>query len=233
MTKSEKKWLKQLETLLHERGRKLKDGYGRLERFLKQEVKLGRGKPLLEYDPNSPFSYLTAFLRDRTVASVAPSTKYVINRVVKALEPEKLKVLVEFGPAEGVITRRLLARLPQDATIVAIERNENFVRALRRIHDPRLRVVHGDVRDVDEILRGQGLAGADAVVSGIPFSFFTPPERLALLEKIRGLLNPRGRFVAYQFTTHLIPLLRRFFQKVDTQFEIRNLPPHFVFTCFK
>ena len=51
--------------------------------------------------------------------------------------------------------------------------------------------------------------------------------------KTSALLNPGGRFVAYQVTTHLIPMLKDYFSNVDIQFEVRNMPPHFVFTALK
>jgi phospholipid N-methyltransferase len=215
--------------------RRLKKGYRELEMLLKKEIRLGQRKRLnlLQYDPDSPFSYVTAFLRDRTVASVAPSTKYLVQRVLKAVDLPQSRHIVEYGPAEGVMTRRLLQKLSQDSVLIAVERNEHFVRSLRQIQDARLRVVHGDVLDIDSILAAQGLPQVDAIISGIPFSFLTLVQRHQLLQKTQEYLKPGGRFVAYQFTTHLIPLLKRHFRKVKTEFEIRNLPPHFVFIAFK
>ncbi|MEE8425454.1 MAG: rRNA adenine N-6-methyltransferase family protein [Elusimicrobiota bacterium] len=217
----------------------VKNGVGKIEKLLKKEIRLipnRKGKEkraILKYDPDSPFSYLSAFLRDKAVASVAPSSKFVVNRVIKAMNLSKAKVVVEYGPAEGVITRKILQQVPRDAVVVAIETNENFVRTLKAIPDSRLKVVHGDVQDVDKILKRLGLKKMDAATSGIPFSYFNPRERHLLLEKTMKALSPKGRFVPYQFTTHLIPLLKCYFRDVDIQFEVRNLPPFFVFTCFK
>lgn len=214
---------------------KFRKGWRDIEKLLKKEIKLKGidGAKLLEYDPESPFSYVSAFLRDKAVASVAPSTKFVVKRVLKALDLGGAKVVVEFGPAEGVMTRQILDLLGPDAVVIAIERNENFVSAVRRIKDKRLRVVHGDVQDVARIVQDNGFSSVDRVVSGIPFSFFDPAGRHRLLAAISGMLAPKGRFIAYQFTTHLIPLLKQYFSKVDHEFEIRNLPPHFVFTSHK
>lgn len=214
---------------------KFKKGWHEVEKLMKKEISLKGidGSKLLEYDPESPFSYVSAFLRDRAVAAVHPSSKYVVRRVLKALALEPVKVVVEFGPAEGVMTRQILEAVGPDATVIAIELNANFVSALHRIKDKRLRVVHGDVQDVDRIVADNGFAKVDRVVSGIPFSFFDTAGRHRLLEKISSLLNPKGRFVAYQFTTHLIPLLKQYFRKVEHELELRNLPPHFVFTSYK
>ena len=91
----------------------------------------------------------------------------------------------------------------------------------------------GIVCSMNQAFASEGLDAPDAIVSGIPFSYFEPIQRHELLRKLSALLDPKGRFVAYQFTTHLIPLLKLYFKKIDTQFEIRNLPPHFIFTCLK
>ncbi|MFH1724113.1 MAG: rRNA adenine N-6-methyltransferase family protein [Elusimicrobiota bacterium] len=233
-TEKDRDFLAQIEEFFEDKVEpRFKNGFREVEKLLKKEIRLKKLKKprLLEYDPDSPFSYLSAFLRDRAVASVAPSTKYLINRVVEAMALGGARTVVEYGPAEGVMTQRILSGLKADGVLVAVERNENFVKTLRKIGDGRLRVVHEDVQDIGRILKEQGLASVDVVVSGIPFSLFDSSERRRLLAKTSSLLSPRGRFVAYQFTTHLIPLLKRYFRKVDTQFEIRNLPPHFIFTA--
>ncbi|MFH2202908.1 MAG: rRNA adenine N-6-methyltransferase family protein [Elusimicrobiota bacterium] len=214
---------------------KVRRGYDKLEQVLKKEIHIGNGKgELLEYDDESPFSYIAAYVRDKGVAAVMPSSKFVIRRVLKAMNLSKVRTVVEYGPAEGVITRKILSQLGEDGVLVAIERNPSFIKTLKRkIDDPRLRIVSGNVLDVDAILTSEGLDGMDVAVSGIPFSMFNQRERHLVLESTLQRLNPGGRFVAYQFTTHLIPLLKCYFKKVDIQLEVRNIPPHFVFTCHK
>jgi phospholipid N-methyltransferase len=232
--KEKKDILDQIEKFYDEKvEKKMKNGVDKIEKILTKEIRLGDGK-LISYDEDSPLSYIAAFMKDKGVSSVMPSSKFIVRRVIKAMNLSKIKTVVEFGPAEGVITKEILDRLGPDGKIIAIELNGNFVKALKKnITDPRLIAVEGDVQDVEAIMKKHGLEGVDAIVSGIPFSFFNSRERHLLLEKILGRLNPKGRFVAYQFTTHLIPLLKCYFSKVDTQLEVRNLPPHFVFTCHK
>jgi len=141
--------------------------------------------------------------------------------------------VVEYGPADGVITKHILPHLPKDAKLIAIERNGDFFSRLAKIKDPRFHPVHGDVRDVAAHLKRFDVDKADRIVSGIPFSYLAPREREELLAWTADRLNPGGRFVAYQVTTHLIPLLKDYFKRVKTEFELRNIPPHFVFTAIK
>lgn len=173
-------------------------------------------------------TYLSALLQDPSVASVAPSSRYMADKVVEAVSPAKARVVVELGSAEGVITRRLLRALPPDARLLAVELNPAFSRALRRIRDRRLSALQGDARDLAADMSLLGLPRADAVVAGIPFSLLRPAERRRLLDSIWKTLRPGGRFAAYQLTPQLLPLLKERFRDVQVHFELRNLPPLFV-----
>lgn len=180
-----------------------------------------------------PFSYLETFINDAGVAAIHPSSKYLVARVVRAVEQGSPRIIVEFGAAEGNMTKKILKGLAQDGLLAAIERNADFYKSLAEIRDARLRTACGDVRDMKNILGAMGVGKADCFVSGIPFSFLSPAERAALIHEVYCQLSHGGRFVAYQCTTHLIPLLRRQFQQVKVELELRNMPPHFVFTAIK
>jgi phospholipid N-methyltransferase len=179
------------------------------------------------------FSYFKFFMDDKRVASVTPSSKYIVKRVLRAMDLKGPAVVVEYGAADGVITRHILDRLSPEGRVVAVELNDKLYAALSHLKDPRLVCVNGDVRDVEHIAERHGVVAADVIVSGIPFAFLSDRGRHELLARTNALLRPGGRFVAYQVTTHLIPLLKKHFRRVKTEFEIRNIPPHFVFTAYK
>lgn len=178
-------------------------------------------------------SYIKAMLDDKAVAALMPSSKFLVKRIVKAMDLRGAKTVIEYGAAAGVITRQILPKLPPDGRLLAVEFNRPLFDMLRRINDPRLTVVNGDVREIDALASRHGFEQADAIVSGVPFSMFSGRQRHELLLKTCGLIRPGGRFVAYQVTTHLISLLDDYFKRFETEFEIRNLPPHFIFTAIK
>ena len=212
-------------------GGQIKKGMSKLEDALADSKK--GGKKSAKRDESKFMGYVKVFLDDRAVAAVTPSSKYLVQRSVKAMNLEHARTIVEYGAAQGVMTRRILEQMRPDATLLAIEFNAPLFEELKKLSDPRLTLVHGDVREIDKILKAHGLTGADVVVSGVPFAFFSGRGRHELLHKTSALLNPGGRFVAYQVTTHLIPMLKDYFSDVDIQFEVRNIPPHFVFTALK
>ena len=180
------------------------------------------------------FSYFKVFMDDKGVAAVTPSSRFLVGRTIRAMGLGGAKVVIEYGAANGVMTRRILRELPPDGRLLAVELNDRLFASLRRDGlDPRVTFYHGDVREIDVISRKAGFEAADVIVSGIPFAFLSGRGRHELLTKTHALLKPGGRFVAYQVTTHLIPILKEYFRRVKTEFEVRNLPPHFVFTAFK
>ncbi len=207
---------------------RLKGSVRRFEALLREMRHLGN-----KNRETRPLTYFKAFLDDKSVASITPSGKYLVERVSRAMDLRRCRVVVEYGAAAGVITRNILARLPASGRLVAVELNERLFNELRVLRDPRLTVVQDDVRQIRRILDSAGVAGADAIVSGVPFSMFRPRARHELLSATVEALNPGGRFVAYQVTPHLVSLLEDYFEPVRTEFELRNFPPHFVFTAFK
>ncbi len=174
-----------------------------------------------------PVDFFRGFLdRPKQVGSVIPSSRFLERCVVGAADLATARVVVELGPGTGGSTRALLKALPQDATLIAIEINPDFVKVLKRhMPDPRLIVHEGSAADVRGALAKYGLETADVVISGIPFS--TMPETLgsAIVQEVHASLVPGGRFVAYQVRDKVHELGRQVFGPARVKTELRNVPP--------
>lgn len=166
------------------------------------------------------------------LGSVIPSSRFLIERLLRQVDFDRARVLVEYGPGVGTFTREILARMRQDAVLVVLETNPDFVRFLRQtVRDPRLRLVHGSAADVEAALAREGYATADYAISGIPFSTLPPAVREAVLTATRRILGTTGVFLVYQFSPKVQTHLRRFFQRVQRSFEPLNVLPAQVFYC--
>lgn len=180
------------------------------------------------------WTFFHAFLKaPRVVASLIPSSSFLERRLVKAADLGAARVIVELGAGTGGTTRALLAAMSRDARLLAIERTEAFVEPLRAIADPRLSVIHGCASRVVQELQQAGLGGADAVVSGIPFSTLPPALAETVVEEVYQALNPGGRFVAYQFTDRVADYARPVMGGPSVQMELVNVPPLKIFTWTK
>jgi phospholipid N-methyltransferase len=166
------------------------------------------------------------------LGSVVPSSRFLIKRLLSPVDWERARVVVEYGPGIGTITREVLKRMRPDATLVAIELNSDFVEFLRtEFDDPRLRVVHGSAADVMRTLRALNLPAADYIISGIPYSTIPAPIRHEILEQSRELLSHGGAMLVYQFTRVVAPHLKRRFRSVEQGFTPLNILPAHIFHC--
>lgn len=179
--------------------------------------------------------FASNFLRHPlTVGTFAPSSPFVVRRLLGQIDWACVRTVVEYGPGVGTVTAAMLRRMRPDARLLAIETNAVFVRFMREhIRDPRLIVRQGAAAEVLRMLEESGLGPVDCIVSGIPFS--TMPEhrrRQTLVATARALVGD-GRLVVYQWTQSVLPHLDGLFEVVDESVEWRNLWPMRLFLCEK
>lgn len=166
------------------------------------------------------------------LGSVIPSSRFLVKHLLNHIDWERAHVLVEYGPGVGTITREMLKRMRADATLVVIETNAEFVAYLSdTLRDSRLRVVHGSAVDVRRILVERGLAPADCIISGIPYSFMPDSLRREILAESRQALKARGSMLVFQYTRTILPYLQSSFSSVRQGFQMLNILPARIFHC--
>ncbi len=172
------------------------------------------------------------FRHPRMLGSIIPSSRFLVNDVLRPIDWAQARLIVEYGPGVGTITVEVLRRMRADATLIVFETNSEFVRFLRSsVEDGRLHVVEKSAESVADVIREYGHTHADYVISGIPFSTIPGPQRERILRATRGVLEPRGSFLVYQFSTRVLRDLKRVFCTVRRHFEPLNILPAHLFFC--
>jgi phospholipid N-methyltransferase len=172
------------------------------------------------------------FKHPKLLGSVVPSSRYLVHNLLSHIDWQEARVVVEYGPGIGNMTREILKRMRPDAVLVALELNPEFVEFLgREINDRRLKVVCGSASEIKEVLQRLGFQQADYVISGIPYSTIPEPVRRQILRDTHSVLQPQGGFLVYQFTRTVLPYLRPVFGTVRQGFEPRNILPARLFFC--
>lgn len=186
-----------------------------------------RETPSLIPRPQHPIAFLRGFIeKPREVGSIIPSSRWMERRITRTADLASAELAIELGPGTGGTTRALLAALPPNARLLAIEINAGFCDLIRSsIDDPRLIVHQGSAAEIPEALAKHDLGAPDVVLSGIPFSTMPRELGLAILRSVRASLKPGGRFVAYQFRDVVHTLGKQVFGPASVQLELFNVPP--------
>jgi len=189
------------------------------------------------------FIYLKNLVTDRYVASVTPTSRFGVGKVCGKIDFSKSDLIVEYGPGTGVFTTTLLKNMPKDSKLIAIERNHNFCRYLKKhIQDRRLLVFQDSAENILDILKscnGSKELRADYIISGIPFSFLSQPTKNQILSSSYSALKKGGKFLAYQnfFQFQFPEILKNpvedIFQNVRTQYVLPCFPPIMVLEAVK
>ncbi len=149
--------------------------------------------------------FLQSFLRDwRTIGSVTPSSQYLVRAMLDRVDFGRVKRIVEYGPGTGVFTTEIMHRLAPDGQLLTLDTEEHFITDLRqRIPDPRLVAVRGSAALVERHIAALGWDGADAIISGIPYTAMPASLRVGILQASARALAPQGLFTAYQYSPYI------------------------------
>lgn len=189
--------------------------------------------------PSARLRFLTAFVREPlTVGALWPSSAALARVVLDSCDFTPGDTVVELGPGTGVFTRCLLDRLRARGRFVAIEINSTNVAVLRR-RFPEIEIIHDSAEQLPRYL---GRKRADCIVSGLAWGNMLPRAQNRMLAAVLKSLAPGGQFVAFAYV-HAVwyPTSLRFrrrlakhFARVETTSIVwRNLPPAFVYRCWR
>ena len=160
------------------------------------------------------------------VGAVAPSSRFVINKMLAPVDWENTKLFVEYGPGVGTFTRPILDRLAPDAKLIVIDTNPDFIRYLKQsIPDPRLIAIQGSAADVKQIVADHGFEHADYISSGLSFSTLPPGVGDAIAKATREVIRKGGAFLVYQYNPRVKNFLTPHWSHIDHAMEWINIPP--------
>jgi phospholipid N-methyltransferase len=166
------------------------------------------------------------------LGSVVPSSSFLVNDMMKQVDWNRARIVVEYGPGVGTFTREILKRMRPDAVLIAIELNTDFVDYLNdHVQDSRFRVVHGSAARVRSILAEQNLSAADYIISSLPYRNMSDALRREILDESRMALKAEGSMLLFQYTRTLLPYLESSFSSVKLNFQLLNILPALIFNC--
>jgi phospholipid N-methyltransferase len=163
------------------------------------------------------------------IASIVPSSRALVERVAAKIDFDRARVLVEYGPGEGVHSREIARRMRSEARLLLFELDPVFSRDLERqfADDPRVIVLNRNAADLPLEMEARGISHCDYILSGIPFSILEIDKKRALLKATYDALAPGGSFIIYQVTNELRQHAT-IFDQAESEYFLQNIPPMFI-----
>ena len=195
--------------------------------------------PQSSVKPASPDWWLVVrkfFQHGTTIASFAPSSRFLARKILKGIDYDAARCIVELGAGTGPITKALIDRVRPHTRLIVVERDPDFCKRLRErfAYAPHAEIVEGDAAHIDRLLADRGVTQVDHIVSGLPLPSFPAEVRDAILGASARALGEHGTFRQLTY----MPLVfwqfyRGYFNNVRFQLVPLNIPPAGVYVCRK
>jgi phospholipid N-methyltransferase len=148
------------------------------------------------------------------VGSVVPSSRFLIQMMLRRIDFENTKLIVELGPGTGVITDEIIKQLKPNSQLLVIELNDTFYKNLKtRISDPRVLIKKGCATDLPRFINALGIEKSDYIVSSLPLAILPHILRKRIVLDISTHLKPSGSFIQFQYTLQSLKLFNKYLKK--------------------
>ncbi len=179
--------------------------------------------------------YKEAIKSIKTSGTVVQSSKYLIQSCLKDLDLENSKTILEFGAGDGCITEQILKRKNSAAMLYSFEINPHFYEFCTQkfMSQEKIEIIKQSALEFDIFLKKNTINEVDYIISSLPLALFPESEVKLFLNKVGEHLKEGGIFVQYQYSLDKYKLLKEHFKSVKVNFILRNVPPAFVYRCYK
>jgi phospholipid N-methyltransferase len=181
-------------------------------------------------------------------ASLFPSSRFLASALLRPIDFDRARIIVELGMGTGAITTEILRRMAPGSVLFAIEVNPAFIAHVRsRVHDSRFVPISGRAERLGSILGQRGVRRADAIVSSLGLTSMAHDQRSSIVGQAAEHLGENGVLTQYQYLPASAKpnwvralglkrfaeenFLREYFREVRSERVIWNIPPAKVYTC--
>jgi len=167
----------------------------------------------------------------REVGTILPSSKGIINKMVKPIDFKNNITIIELGSGTGVITKNILNKMNSESNLICFETNKKFYDELKKIDDKKMTLLNDSAEMMESYINENEIIKVDYIVSSVPL--VTLPKKVTnnILEQSEKLLNNHGCLIQLQYSKLLKRRLKKYFNTIDTKFTAAYYLPAFIYTC--
>ena len=168
----------------------------------------------------------------KEVGTIFPSSKFVVEKMVAPINFEKKLTILELGPGNGVITKKLLKKMNCDSQLVCFETNKKFYQELNKINNEKMILINESAEKMKSYLNEFDIEKVDYIVSSVPLVSLPKETTNNILSNSVDILGKSGKLIQLQYTKLLDKRLKSYYNQIDIQFTPKNYLPAFIYTCY-
>jgi phospholipid N-methyltransferase len=181
------------------------------------------------------------FANPQTTGAICASSPELSKLITEDIGVEDASCVVELGPGTGAVTGFIASSVKPEAKFFAVELNKRMFAAIKKRY-PDVKVYNECASKLPELLEKEGCRHADVVISGLPWASFPDELQEEILDSVVAVMPKGGAFATFAYLQGtFLPAgrsfkkrLTKYFSKVVKSKVIwRNLPPAFVYRCWK
>lgn len=172
------------------------------------------------------FQFLKNF---RETGAFKETSRKVELEICQRIPIDRDVVVVEFGIGHGNITREILSTISLGSKLYAFEVVEEFCEHVKtEINDDRLVIINDGAENLKEYISEP----IDAVVSSIPFSFFSEEKGRTIIQHSHDLLNNECSYSQVLLTKFNFKKFQAVFEACEI-INLQGFPKEFIYHCCK
>jgi phosphatidylethanolamine/phosphatidyl-N-methylethanolamine N-methyltransferase len=190
----------------------------------------------------SAVKFLKNFIKSPgTIGAILPSSPFLAKLITSDIGLKKASAIIELGPGTGVFTSHVLNIKRADSKFFVVELNREFYDTFKQKF-PSVKIYNENATKLSAMVKLEKIDSVDVIICGLPWASFPAQLQDDLLNAILDVLGPGACFTTFAYLQGLIlpagirfkKTLKKHFSSIKiSRIEWRNLPPAFVYRCYK
>lgn len=161
----------------------------------------------------------------KTMGAIAPSSKFLVNKMLSKIDYAQDLDLLQLGFGKGVFTKEIIRRSTPSSTFTIFEVDKNCRKY--KLDNKRITYIEDSAEKISLYFDDKKF---DHIISTLPFASLPREVSQNIFEEIKQHLKKNGKLLQFQYSLFSRKDFNKLFdEKLVIDFVLLNLPPAFIY----
>ena len=174
---------------------------------------------------NNYMSFKGTIEKWKTTGAIAPSSKFLVNKMLAKIDYAQDLDLLQLGFGKGVFTKEILRRSTPSSALTIFEVDKNCWKY--KLDSKRITYIEDSAEKISLYYKDKKF---DHIISTLPFASLPKEVSQNIFEEIKLHLKKNGKFLQFQYSLFSRKDFNKLFDdKPAIDFVLLNIPPAFIY----